>query len=197
MKYPLYFLLTFVFLNMASEFNQPLGIVSKTICSEAVDSGHLLQDYEKVLNHFKKIEAATFTGGYKDLKLIVRDTKEEKKLSDLSTQEQNVFLLELAKKQTDLMTILQRAWSNELKEVVNINCKSKVANENKSALKADVENYHAQLLILRKKYAVAYESFAEKTLSEFDKLDKKEIDFTLNQIRYVHNVEKLIERKKE
>ena len=157
----------------------------------------LLVDYEKALGHFIKIEAATFTGGYKDLKLIVGATKAEKKLSDLSTQEQNVFILELAEKQTKLMTTLQKAWSRELKKFDNPDYKPKGEGEDKPALKADIEKYNNQLLELRKKYAVAYEAFAEKTLKEFDKLEKKEVDFTLNQIRSIHNVEKLIERKKE
>lgn len=157
----------------------------------------LLGDYEKTLDHFKKIEAATFTGGYKDLKLIVRATKVEKKLSDLSPQEQSVFILELADKQTKLMSILQKSWNRELKKFDNPNYKPKAEGEDKPALKVDVEKYNKQLLELRKKYAIAYEAFAEKTLKEFDKLDKKESDFTLNQIRSLHNEEKLIERKKE
>jgi len=182
-------------------------IVSVGVCQPAKaqivilvqESAPFLEDYKNTFDYFKKVESATFSGGYKDLKLVAKDSKKEKKLSDFSTQEQNVFILELAEKQTKLMTNLQKAWERELKKFDDpaYEPKGEGEKENKPALKTDVEKYNNQLLDLRKKYAIAYEDFADKTLKEFSKLDKKESEFTLNQIRSVHNVEKLIERKKK
>jgi len=190
MKYLLYFLI------VAIVFNCPFA-TAQIIVFAPERPPPLVEDYEKALSHFKKIESATFTGGYKDLKLVVKSTKEEKKLSDLSTKEQVVFILDLAEKQTKLMAALQKAWDQELKKFDKPDYNPKIEGEEKPALKADVDKYNSQLLDLRKKYAIAYEAFAEKTLREFNELDKKEIEFTLNQVRYFHDNEKLIERKKE
>lgn len=156
------------------------------------ESVPVLEEYETTLNHFRKVESASFSGGYQDLDLFFKKTK-IKKLKELSTQEQNVFILELAEKQTKLMITLQKAWNRELHKFDDSNYKPKIANA-KVALKEDVEKYNIQLFELRKRYALEYETFIE---NNFQELDKKEFKFMLNQIQSIHNKENLIERKKE
>lgn len=157
-------------------------------------SAPLLEEYDAAFNHYKKVTLATFSDGYRDLKLQVVTKQEGKTLKDLSTQEQNVFILELARQQTKRMAKLQKAWSLELQRFDDLNYKPSTDTEKKLANKVDVERYSSQLLELRKTYAIAYENFALKALKEFG---EKESELAFNQIKSIHDIEKLIQRNKE
>ena len=162
------------------------------------------EDYEEIISAFKDMRAKVFDiEALKDFKLKNKVTGEEKKFSELSTLEQNTFMLVVAERFSKAGSALQKAWDAELKVFADPKHKliprPKIENQKQNpAQKADVEVYCKQLLEVRKQFAVEYEKFAEKFFED-NKADitEKEKNHALGQIRKFHDDNKLIERKKK
>jgi hypothetical protein len=132
------------------------------------------EDYETALGYFEKYgpDKVFKLDTWKDVTLTHRSSKKEKKFSELSDLEQHVFVLIVAQRFSRESAALQGAWEKEAKKFDNskhvIVLRDKIDNEKqKPAVKKEVQNYQKKLLDLRKKYAAAYEKFAENVADKY------------------------------
>lgn len=164
------------------------------------DPSPVPEEYESYLKRFNRIESSFFrTEWWKDLKLVDKN-KQEKKFSELSTTEQQVFILDQAVDAEKMLKKLTALWELELasfdKPGHKLVKRPKSENPKQNpAVKSEVKGYLDELLVIRKKFAAGHEKFAEEFLSSCKLIGDKERIFTLDQIRKSHDKENLVDRK--
>lgn len=162
-----------------------------------------LDDYSKAIAKYKEATKKAFDlPSWKGIELTNKKTEETKKFEELSNFEQHLFLASSANRLTAEMTILKKHWDNEAAKFKDPNYKivplPKVEKpEQKAAELKDVEKYQAELLTLRKNFAVKHEEYLAKIFKDFkNDIQEKERDLYLKEVQDYHDKEKLIERKK-
>lgn len=141
--------------------------------------------YQEILNEVKKKDEILSLEYWKDKNLM--KNKETVKFSELTKNQQVVFVLLKAESTSKDMTLLEEMWKLDLTQTVE------TAKPLFSVSKKELNELLKELYVFRQKFALKYEQFAEKSLLETS-LNKKEIDFKLFQIKENHAKLKLTEK---
>lgn len=164
-----------------------------------IESAPTVEDYKSALDTFKKKTKDVFDfAALKDLELTNKDTKETIKFDKLPDFDKHVFCLMTAERVTNELAVLTKFWDEEIAKFADplYIPVPPVDPKQKAARLEDVEKYHKQLQDVRKAFAVKYEAFAVKTMTQFkNEVPQKEWDAYLKKMRDTHDKSKLIERK--
>lgn len=165
--------------------------------SQDTSTDKTIGDYKKDLAKVMKLSKVIgLPDTYKDVSFKSSKTGEIKEFSELPEFEKRIFCFFQKIKFEESLKKQQDEWIVDFKKLNVEADKGNLADPDTAAAKANhVSKSLDGLFDLRKVVAVDSEAMLEKIFKDFhDKFSEKEMDFSLKQLKEIHNKEKLIKR---
>ena len=155
--------------------------------------GAYKKDLEKASRNFKEVNNPD---AFQNYQFKNKKTGEVTNFEDLSKFDQRMFFFFQKLKLEDNLKNLQNSWVVNYKNLNTNPDKGKANDPDTTPAKAiHVSNALDKLFELRKQMAVETEKTMEKIFKDFpDKLERKEMEFSLKQLKEWHDHEELISR---
>ena len=155
--------------------------------------GDYKKDLEKANRHFKEVNNPDT---FKNYQFKNKKTGDVTNFEDLPKFDQRIFFLFQKIKLEDNLKNLQISWVANYKKLNADSDKGKANDPYTAPAKAmHVSNALDKLFELRKQMAVETEKTMEKVFKDFpDKFEKKEMEFSLKQLKEMHDREELVSR---
>jgi hypothetical protein len=177
-------------------------IVPSVQTVQPVQGPPTIAQYKIVFAGLEEITKNVFDeNSWKKVAFRHRVTKKVVKWSDFTDFEKKLYCLTMSEQVEARLVYIQKAWTWELNKFKNpahvLTLKAVTATgDNRPALKKDIEEYLAKILVLRKSLAKEVESVTIDTFDKYaDKIPKAERDSWLKKLQAKHDEEKLIDRK--